>query len=327
MSRTRKRAWLALKTVAAVVLIAAVGRHFARLLATDDAWDRLTAARFAYLLPAGLLYLAAHTIWGTFWVQLLRAHGADVSWPAGLRAYFVSQFGKYVPGKAWVLLLRVGLLRHTGLSPTVIAVTATYETLTSMAAGATIGAILLPWAGLGGEWGTGKAIALVGLAGLPIVLGMLNRLAVRVAAKHRGPGASRLPNPSLALLARGLFQAMAGWACLGLSLWLTVQALAAEPGALTLDDFLRDTAAVALAYVVGFVVLFAPGGLGARELLLQQVLEPQVGAGPAAVVAVVLRLVWTAFEVAVAGGVYLLGRPAALPAPPATVPGAPVGHG
>ncbi len=308
MSWNRKRIWLVLKTLAAVVLIAAVGRYFAKLLENEDATRRLWSARVEYLLPAGFLYLAAHTIWGTFWVQLLWSQGAHVSWSAGLRAYFVSQLGKYIPGKATVLLLRIVLLRHTGLSPTLVAVTATYETLTSMAAGATIAAVLLPWAGLGGEWESGKAAALVGLAGLPIVLGILNRLVVRVAAKHRGPDAKPLPSPPVWLLGQGLLQALAGWACLGMSLWLTIQALAEEPRSWELDDFLRDTSAVAISYVIGFVVLFAPGGLGARELLLQQVLEQQVPAAQAAIVAVVLRIVWTAFEMVVAGGVFWLGE-------------------
>ena len=310
MSRTRKRLWLLAKTTAAVVLIAAVGRYFAKLLANDGATESLLAARVEYLVPAGLLYLLAHTLWATFWVQLLWNSGADVTWYAGVRAYFVSQFGKYVPGKAWVFFLRLGLLRHTGVSPTVVAVTATYETLTSMAAGATVGAVLLPWAGLGAEWESGKGVALLGIAGLPLVLGVLNRLAVRVASKHRGPDAKPLPSPPVRLLAQGLLQAMAGWACLGLSLWLTVQALAAEPGSLTVDEYLRDTAAVALAYVVGFMVLFAPGGLGARELLLQQILEQSATPAHAAVIAVALRLVWTAFEVVVAGILFWVSREA-----------------
>jgi uncharacterized membrane protein YbhN (UPF0104 family) len=75
------------------------------------------------------------------------------------------------------------------------------------------------------------------------------------------------------------------------------------------DDFPADLAAVAASYVAGFVVLVAPGGLGARELVLQELLTPRVGGAAAAVLAsLVLRLVWTAAEVALAGGWYLLGK-------------------
>lgn len=320
---SRKRVWLVIKTVAAVVLVAAVGRHFVRLFENADVWERLSNARGAYLVPAGLLYVLAHTIWGTFWVQLLCSQHGPVPWLVGLRAYFVSQFGKYVPGKAWVLILRVGLLREQGISTAVVAVTATYETLTSMAAGAMLGAILLPWAGLGLEWGSGKGLALIGLAGLPLGLGVLHRLGVRIAAKSRGPDAKPLPSPSMALLARGLAQDAVGWLCLGLSLWLTVQAIAHEPTALSVEDYLRDLSAVALSYVLGFVVLFAPGGLGPRELLLQTVLATQLlategnsAAAVAAVVAIVLRLVWTVAEVVAAGLLYFLVRDRVPPSSP-----------
>lgn len=314
MSRTRRRLWLLLKTAATAVLVAAVGWHFAKLLGKPELWRESVRVRPEYLLPAGLLYLGAHTLWGTFWVQLLRSKGADVPWLTGVRAYFVSQFGKYVPGKAWVILLRVGLLRHLGLSPTVVAVTATYETLTTMAAGAVVGAALLPYTGIGLKMGSGLGVFLVALAGLPVALGLLNRVAVRVARKRRGPDHRPLLSPPIRLLAQGLAQALVGWCLLGLSLWLTVQGVAAEPAELTAGHYLQDLAAAGLSYVVGFAVLFLPGGIGAREFFLQKILARQLAPAPAAdelsvVIALVLRLVWTAFEVVAAGGLYWLARP------------------
>ena len=143
MSPVRKRLLFALKTALAVVVIAAVCWHFYGLLTKPEVQQQLTF-RVEYLLPAGLLYLACHTLWATFWVQLLRGQGVSVSWLAGVRAYFVSQVGKYVPGKALVILLRVGLMKGKVATPTVIIVTGTYETLTNMAAGAVLGACLLP---------------------------------------------------------------------------------------------------------------------------------------------------------------------------------------
>ena len=306
MSPPRKRLLVVLKTVVAIVLITAVGWHFAKLMRMPGVWDHVRTARLEYLLPAGLLYLLAHTIWGTFWVQLLRNQGADVSWMVGIRAYFVSQFGKYVPGKAWVLVLRVALLRGRGLSPAVVAVTATYETLTSMAAGAIIGACLLPWAGdeIGIRLDSWTGAALLGIAALPLALGLATRFV------------KRLPNPPVWLLLRGLAQDAVGWCLLAVSLWLTVRAIVSDEIALTGPEFLQDLAAVTLSYVSGFVVLVSPGGLGAREFVLQQVLTPGLtpivganAAGVAAVTALALRLVWTAFEVVFALGLWLFGKP------------------
>jgi uncharacterized membrane protein YbhN (UPF0104 family) len=72
--------------------------------------------------------------------------------------------------------------------------------------------------------------------------------------------------------------------------------------------FAESVAAVAVAYVAGFVAVLIPGGLGVRELILQRVLVKQltsavaVSVAPLSVlIAILLRLVWTAFEVLLAG--------------------------
>ena len=85
------------------------------------------------LAASGVLYLLAHTVWGLFWWRLLRSQGVAVSPAAAVRAYFVSQFGKYVPGKVWVIAIRVAMLGSSPGTRLVVGVTATYETLTSMA--------------------------------------------------------------------------------------------------------------------------------------------------------------------------------------------------
>ncbi len=308
----------------ALVIIGAVAYTFAGLLGSPALKAREFHIRYTYLLPAGLLYLMCHTLWGTFWVQLLRGQGVRISWLAGVRVYFVSQFGKYVPGKAWVILLRIGLLRGRGISPAVIAVTGTYETLTNMAAGAVVGVCFLPWAGLGIEFGSAKGFALLGLCAVPLVLVLLNRLGRRVIRKYRGPDARPLPAPALGLIARGFVQALLGWAMLALSLWLTVCGLAAEPSAPTLDAFLQDLSAVAISYVTGFAAIILPGGFGAREEVLKAMLSGQLVASEggaaeavAALVAVTLRIVWTVFEVAFALALWKLPGPLAAEPEPA----------
>ena len=298
----------------ALVLIGAVAYMFTGLLNSPALKDREFQLRWHYLIPAGCLYLICHTLWGTFWVQLLRGQGVRISWFAGVRIYFVSQFGKYVPGKAWVILLRVALLRGQGISPAVIAVTGTYETLTNMAAGAVVGVCFLPWAGLGIEFDSTKGFALFGLCTVPLVLVVVNRLGRRVIRKYRGPNARPLPAPTVGLLIRGFAQALVGWTLLALSLWLTVCGIATEPTALGVDLFLQNFSAVAISYVTGFAALILPGGFGAREEVLRTMLAGQLtrtegsASDPvAALVAVALRIVWTIFEVAFALALWKLG--------------------
>ena len=297
MSPGRKRLFVVLKSVLALLLIGFVTWRFIGYLQSPQLAYR-TAFRVEYLIPAGLLYLLCHTLWGTFWWQLLRGQGVPVSWYTGVRAYFVSQIGKYAPGKAWVLMLRIGLLRSEQTRPTVVVVTGLYETLTNMAAGAMLGVALLPWSGLADQLSELQRYGLFSLALLPLALLGLNRLVRRVATKYRGPDAMPIPVPSLGLLVRGLLQATVGWGLLGLSLWLTACGLSAELPPLTGETYLQYLAGVCLAYVVGFVVLISPAGLGARELVLQAVLARQLNGAEelAAAIAFGLRVVWTLFE-------------------------------
>ena len=162
------------------------------------------------------------------------------------------------------------------------------------------------------------------MAGIPILPGVFNRLvdrltnlAQRAARKSGDPlEAALLPRLSARMLVTGLAMTSFNWALLGLSLSAVVQAMLPEPPGWSLDAWGRHTAYIALAYVVGFLALFAPGGLGVRELLLQRLLAsdfalampPEQAESLAVVVTLVLRLLWTAAEVIMATVVFWLPR-------------------
>lgn len=311
--KNRRRLWLAVKTLLAVAIVAGVARQFGAILGHESFARINIRLRLELLLPAALLYVLAQTCWGAFWVRLLKFEGVPVTWYSGLRAYFISQFGKYIPGKVMVILLRVSILRKSGGSPLAVGVTATYETLTSMAAGAIVGVLLLPLLGVLPVSISGNVTAFMAFAAFPLAVGVLNKLAVRIADKKRGPHAAPLPAPSLSLLAQGLLHGICGWSLLGVSLALVVESVGYSDLGFV-ETYLADLGAVALSYVAGFVILVAPGGLGVRELVLKETLTPRflpaldpLGAESVAIiVALLLRLSWTAAEIAVALVLYLI---------------------
>ena len=323
MSEARRRVWFWVKLALALAVVAGVGWQFYRTLRDPALDDFRFTVRYEYLVPAGFCYLACHTLWGTFWVQLMRAEGAAVPWRRGVAAYFVSQFGKYVPGKVWVIVLRVGILRNAA-SKSVVAVTGILETLTSMAAGAVLGAIFLSGvvvrlieAELGRSLGAATWwLGLAAVGSMPAALLVLIRLADRVVKQGRGPDFRPLPAPSPWLLARGLVQDSLGWCLLGVSLGLTIRGLTPDPPEWTWANFADDLGAVAASYVAGFILLIAPGGLGAREWVLKlavadrfaDVMGSKNAAAFGVVVALVLRLVWTVFEVVLCGWLWWRGH-------------------
>jgi hypothetical protein len=75
------------------------------------------------------------------------------------------------------------------------------------------------------------------------------------------------------------------WVTTGAAAWLIVTAMTpSAPGIFFV------TGTYAFAWLIGFVVVFAPSGLGIREATLIALLSPQLGTGPATLVAVTLRL-------------------------------------
>ena len=64
-----------------------------------------------WLVVAGLFYLSGAMPMAWFWWRTFAALGQHPGWWTTLHAYFFGHLGKYVPGKALVVVIRVGLLR------------------------------------------------------------------------------------------------------------------------------------------------------------------------------------------------------------------------
>ena len=60
---------------------------------------------------AGVLYLLGLLPAGLFWHRVLLVLGQDARLGETLRAYYIGHLGKYVPGKAMVVVIRAGLIR------------------------------------------------------------------------------------------------------------------------------------------------------------------------------------------------------------------------
>ena len=60
------------------------------------------------------------------------------------------------------------------------------------------------------------------------------------------------------------------------------------------------TGAFAASYIVGYLALFLPGGIGVREAVFIALMKDSIGIGPAAALAAVSRIVLTINEVGAA---------------------------
>ena len=287
------------KAVVAVVVLAAVGRHVSKTWVELQARGQSLEVKPVRIFAAGLIYLFGLVACGLFFAAVMNASGSPVSTYSSVRAYLISHLGKYVPGKAMVVVMRVGLVVPYGARAATAAIATFYETLVMMGAGAIVAVFgfglgagpfqRLPWV-----LAVGLAVAFLVVVD-PLVFPRVSKL---IATPFPGVGPDAQPKVGRKLLGIGLLLTGLSWVLLGLSQVAVVGAVstvAITPGFVALV-----TASVALATVAGFVVAVLPGGLGVREWVLMTTLAPAIGEDLAVVSALALRLTWVAAELVVA---------------------------
>jgi glycosyltransferase 2 family protein len=301
----------AIKATAGAVVLIAVGQHVARTWAKLHAEGRSLQVAPAWVAVAVALYLVGLCGFGIFFTHVLRASRTPVDLLPAVRGYLISHLGKYVPGKAMVVVLRVALVVPYGARAATAAFATLYETLVMMAAGGLIAAL-----GFAGRPGQPVLLALGLGLGLAFLTAAEPRVFPRLATPLRlpfpGVGPEALPALSHRLLAEGLLWSALGWTLLGLSQVAILRAVA--PAGAPLDQWPLIVGSVALATVAGFVIAVVPGGLGVREGVLMVALAPAVGEAMAVVAALALRLAWVAGEL-LAAALLLVARPRPAEAP------------
>jgi hypothetical protein len=269
----------------------------------------------AWLVFSGLLYLAALLPCGLFWHRVLRAMGEDALRGETLRAYYIGHLGKYVPGKALVVILRAGLIRSYRVNAVVAAISVFYETLTMMTVGSFLAAAILAVQLAKYEIPFVVALGSMVAVGLPTIPPVFRRLIHLMGVTRADPARiEQISRLGYGTLLAGWVLNVISWVGMALSLWAVQRSMGlAEPQ--PWSQLPLCTACVALATVTGFLSMI-PSGLFVRDLVLAQLMYPLVGKSAALVVALVLRLVWLVAEVLISGILYLVGPRPSLARPP-----------
>jgi glycosyltransferase 2 family protein len=307
-SRTRRLVRAGL-VAAALVFIALAIRSQGHQIADSLARLSIGTVALAFAAVLGGLVAAAQS-----WRTLLAGLGSPLPPAVGGRVYLLAQLGKYLPGSLWPMLAQAELGRDHGVPRARSAVAAVAVLVVSLVTGAVVAVGCLALSATGAVrtyWYVGL-VPLLGLVALsPPVLSRLLALAFRVL---RRPGAQTTIAGG-ALLGSAIWS-LVQWACFGVQTWLLARGLGGGHDRL----LLLATGAFALAWVVGFLVVFVPAGVGAREAVLVLVLGPAVGNGNALALALVSRVLLIAGDLltvavaVVSARIYARHRPA--PRPP-----------
>ena len=215
-----------------------------------------------------------------------RRNGILLNFATAARLYNLSQLGKYLPGSIWQFVGRAAAYRRLGASYAAIRDTLLIESLWIVAGAAFVGLVLI-----------GRTAVDLVLDSLTPVLrwwlvggALVAILCVVMALLVKRPLAGRYLR--LAIPSLGVIVAQAGtWLLLGLAFWVLAWAcgLQVQVG-FAIGLF-------AAAYAVGFLVPFAPAGLGVRDGILTLGLLPYVPAGEALAVTVLARAIYLVVDV------------------------------
>ncbi|MGI9469675.1 MAG: lysylphosphatidylglycerol synthase transmembrane domain-containing protein [Rubripirellula sp.] len=268
------------------------------LVASLPNWSSI---RWHYVLAAALLYGLGLVPSGFLLRRALVSLGQRPRAGTVLAAQLMGHIGKYVPGKAMVIVIRAGVLARDGVKPVQATMSVFLETFLMMAVGGAVAGIVVLWLPVP-IWISVMAGGIALVASLPTF-----PLVLKVVAKRLIKDFSEVAD---ARIGWGLF--VAGWAWSSLS-WLLIGAsftvlVAAIPGFSVMgadvapgavELYLVCTAAMSLAVVIGFASLL-PGGAGIRELVVTTVLAVSIGATHAILAAIAARLLFAAVEGVVA---------------------------
>jgi hypothetical protein len=306
----RRSGWRVAQMVLGVLV---VGLAFRQVLAN---WDAVRTTPFTWQVQPLLLVLSAVVVWGMYallvatWRLLVERWGGRLALREAAGIWTVSSLGKYVPGKVWAIAGMAVLAKRVGVPPWIATGAAVLNQVLAIGAGVVVVALTgtrllearFPW--LRTAMWILLALVVVGL----FVLSSASTVRRLLAAAGIDAGDTAGP-PRSALVLAGLANVVA-WLGYGVALWLMARGLTEVPLPLGLA-----IGAFAASYLIGFLALVAPAGLGVRESVFILMLDHAVGTPAAVALAVASRLLLTVTELGAAVPFLLSSRERARVAP------------
>jgi hypothetical protein len=283
----------------------------------ETSWLRVLVASVMF---AGFLFVFR----AMSWRRILIGFGHRLPIAPTLRIWSTSELARYLPGVIWQVVGRVYLVRPYGVSGSVCSASQVLELALFLLANILMAVSCLIWFGHKTFHGATLNWLIVAMAMIPVLF-------VLVHPKVFYPLANwimfKLGKPPI--INRLRFRELCGlllWAWLGLiwqslAIWLVVSG----PLGLQFTKWWVVAGAYSLAWCAGFLAVWAPGGLGVRELVFVTAMEialptrvrlgfgdPKVLLGFLAFLSVLLRLWATIGELILASIAYSIDYRGAL---------------
>jgi glycosyltransferase 2 family protein len=292
----RRRLWIGLQVAFVAVAFWYVGSAIVRqwtavrqsLSALHPVWGPV--------LLSGLLVLVAYAVLIQTWRVMLGSWGARLDYQRATRIWFISNLGKYVPGKIWQIAAMSAMAQQESVSPVAATGSALIVNLANILSGFVFvlaGGVKLLDTTTHGRSGTAIAIAVVLLLGLLLLPVLLPGAAALAGKLTRRPlSLPRVPGHAVWTATVGT---AAAWALYGVAFALLAHGVLPD----VQGGLWGYVAVYTISYLAGYLFVPAPGGLGVREWTMVQGMTALGlnGPGEAWVIAFASRLWLTVLEV------------------------------
>lgn len=289
----RRWGWRVAQVVLTLALVAFAARQLWRQWSDASRVELRFDLNIGWMLAASALVFVTYLLLIETWRRVLNALGARVAFAPAARVWFASNLGKYIPGKIWTVTAMVVMIGREGVPGPAAGASAVVMTVAQVATGFAV-VILTSLRAVQETAGgvVGVAIATVGmiacLAAAPLLAKQWNRIAARFGREQLSV------DVPLSAVGIALAGCAVSWVLYGVAFRLLVYSLfGGAEGPMS-----AYVAAYSASYLVGYLTLFAPGGLGAREVAMAAVL-PALGLATnaqAAVITIASRLWLTGVE-------------------------------
>ncbi|MEO7218078.1 MAG: hypothetical protein ABI026_07780 [Gemmatimonadaceae bacterium] len=256
-----------------------------RIVTLDIQWIRIA--------EASVLVFIAYAVLVETWRRVLGAWDTQLPWWTAARIWFAASLGKYIPGNLWSLAALGVMARETGASSVAAAGSSIIVNVFNLVSGLVLVLLfasrLVPHAAV---FAVVAVVSVIGVLAAPMWLPFMVRLAIRVTKRDM-----RVPVIPASTVWWSIIGTAFAWCLYGVAFRLFALAILGDSA--VHGGVVLYIAAYTAAYIVGFITLIAPAGIGVREAGIWEAL-PLLGLtthADAVIVAIISRLWLTVLEV------------------------------
>lgn len=249
---------------------------------------------FFLLIASILLHLITFLLFSWVWCKLMLGFGYQVPLRHGFKVAYIANLGRYVPGRIWPVFgmtyvaKQINVPKETAVASWVIALLFGIPPSFLVAL---LGMLLVPEM-LAGSWGSALRPQLPLLFAVTIALSLCLLILPKYIVVLLNFVLKKLKRSeihfsmSVRLASVVYFGYFVCWIIYGLAFWTFLYALSPNHVISTV----AAVGAFVTAYQAGYFMIFTPGGIGTRELVLAGLLAPFIG--PASVGIAVAARIW-----------------------------------